>query len=318
MNIFINSEEYRLRAGWRLSVQMLIMMLVIGVLVAMYPSLVLNQYGNVLVTGIGVLLSVFLSIRFIDLKKIIDYGFLLNKSWWMETGLGVVLGTLAMIFIFLLEWIFGWVRVDGFGWNRVTQLPYIVEFVFMIVSMLFVAFYEELLFRGYQITNLFEGFLSPRIDKKKAVYMAVGISSLIFGIMHFENPNATWLSTINIVGAGVMLALPFVITGRLGMSIGIHFSWNFVQGGILGYAVSGMPFRLSLLQIDQMGPRYWTGGAFGPEAGICGFLGILLIVVLQILYFLKTQKGLNISMADNPTSSSDAQITGISDKYRVG
>lgn len=309
MNIFINAEEYRLRAGWRLSVQMLIMMVIIGVLVALYPSFIQNRYGNILITGTGVLLSVYLSVRFIDLKKIIEYGFFLNKAWWTEMGIGIVLGTLAMLFIFLTEWLFGWVRIDGFGWNRVTQLPYVVQFALMIASMLFVAFYEEFLFRGYQITNLVEGFLSPRFTRKKAVYAAIGISSLIFGIMHFENPNATWLSTINIVGAGVMLALPFVITGRLGMSIGIHFSWNFVQGGILGYAVSGMPFRLSLLQIDQIGPRHWTGGAFGPEAGILGLSGITLIVVLQILYFLKTQKGLNINIADTPIAANGAQTT---------
>lgn len=311
MNIFFNLEENRVRAGWRLSIQLLIMIVAIGFMVAMYPSVIQHQYGNILITGVGVLLSVFLSIRLFDQKKIIDYGLRLNSEWWKEFGVGILLGVLAMAFIFALEWLSGWVKIDGFGWNRTSQIPYVLQLMFMFVSMIFVGFYEELMFRGYQITNLFEGFWGERINKKKAAWIAIGISSILFGIMHFENPNATLMSTLNIVGAGVMLALPFIITGRLGMSIGIHFSWNFVQGGILGFAVSGVPYRFSLFQLDQHGPIHWTGGFFGPEAGISGMLGIILIVLLQILYFFKTQKGLNISITKRQATASDAQQTKI-------
>ena len=309
MNIFFNLEEKRIRAGWRLAIQMLIMLVAIGFMVAIDPSFIQKQYGNILITGIGIILSVYLSIRFLDEHKITDYGLLLNKIWFKEFVFGIGMGSLAMVLIFLFEWFFGWVRIDGYGWSRVSQVPYFLQFILMFASMLFVGFYEELMFRGYQLTNLFEGFRGKKIDSIKAAWIAIAISSIIFGFMHFENPNATWLSTLNIVGAGIMLALPFVVTGRLSMSVGIHFSWNFVQGGILGFAVSGTPFRFSLMQIDQHGPLHWTGGFFGPEAGISGLMGILLIVLLQILYFLKTQKGLNIGIADNPDSTPNAQIT---------
>ncbi|HKJ34165.1 MAG TPA: hypothetical protein VKA34_20200, partial [Balneolales bacterium] len=88
----------------------------------------------------------------------------------------------------------------------------------------------------------------------------------------------------NIMAAGVMLALPFILTGRLSMSIGIHMAWNFFQGGVFGFAVSGLPFRYSILQITHNGPLLWTGRFFGPEAGFAGVLGILLLIVVQLLY----------------------------------
>lgn len=303
MNIFLNFEENRVRAGWRLAIQLLLGMIAIGLIAIADPPLMLKPGGNILVTGAGILLSIWFCVRFIDLKKLTDYGLRINKKWLKELFIGMVFGILAMVFIFLLEWSFGWVHIESFGWSRAGNLPYILQLSIYLVSMLFVGFYEELMFRGYQLTNLFEGFKGPRFSSGKAALAAVLISSAFFGLMHFENPNASWLSTVNIIGAGVMLALPFVVTGRLSMSIGIHFAWNFMQGGILGFAVSGIPFRFSLLQINQSGPIHWTGGFFGPEAGISGILGITLIVILQILYFLKTQKDLNIGLAANLASA---------------
>jgi hypothetical protein len=115
---------------------------------------------------------------------------------------------------------------------------------------------------------------------------AVLLSSIVFGVMHALNPNAGILSTLNITLAGAMLAFPFVITGRLALSIGLHIGWNFFQGGIFGFPVSGVRARNSLAQIDQAGPAWLTGGSFGPEAGLLGLAG-LTIIIGGLVWYLK-------------------------------
>ena len=114
--------------------------------------------------------------------------------------------------------------------------------------------------------------------------LACVLSSLFFGALHIGNPNATLSSTANITVAGLMLGLGYVLTGELAIPIGLHIAWNFVQANIYGFPVSGLrPVGATFLEIEQGGPEAWTGGPFGPEAGLIGvsamILGFLLITL---------------------------------------
>jgi len=284
MNLFYNPNDLRLRAGWRLLIQWIIMVTIVSLTAIMFQSAMNRHFTMILTLGAAATLSVWFSIRFLDRRNVASYGLTLNSLWRREWGYGLLMGAGAMALIFLFEWSMGWVKVTGYGWNRVSQTPYIVHMSAYVLSTMFVGFYEEFMFRGYQITNLFEGFHGKKISRKGAAVLAVAVSSIIFGMMHVANPDSNWMSTVNIMAAGVMLALPFILTGRLSMSIGIHMAWNFFQGGVFGFAVSGLPFRYSILQITHNGPLLWTGGFFGPEAGFAGVLGILLLIVVQLLY----------------------------------
>lgn len=166
----------------------------------------------------------------------------------------------------------------GIGSNLATYL----------VIMILVAIWEEMVFRGYLLINITEGAYHASLGHKGALAVGTLISSLLFGFAHFFNPNADLLSSINIMMAGVVLALPFLITGRLALSIGAHFGWNFFQGGVFGFQVSGAGFRHSLIRINETGPDLWTGGVFGPEAGLLGVFGFL--IMLTCMYgYLKLQ-----------------------------
>jgi hypothetical protein len=98
--------------------------------------------------------------------------------------------------------------------------------------------------------------------------------------LHIFNPGATWISTFGIFLAGLFLALGYVLTKQLWLPIGLHIGWNFFEGVVFGFPVSGMnTYKLITLQIT--GPDAWTGGLFGPEAGLILipslFLGIILV-----------------------------------------
>lgn len=88
------------------------------------------------------------------------------------------------------------------------------------------------------------------------------------GVAHAANPNATLTSTANVAVAGIMLGTGYVLTGRLGLSIGLHTTWNLFQANVFGFPVSGLePVGATLLAVEQGGPEAWTGSDFGPEGG---------------------------------------------------
>jgi hypothetical protein len=118
----------------------------------------------------------------------------------------------------------------------------------------------------------------------------VVISSSIFGLLHLGNPNATWVSAAGIFFAGLFLAYGYLTTKQLWLSIGLHIGWNFFEGVVFGFPVSGLDIY-HLLRITVNGPELWTGGPFGPEAGLVVLPGLVLGAVLVFAYarFLRNQ-----------------------------
>lgn len=218
-------------------------------------------------------------------------GLSINNLWWKEFGLGILIAFFAQTLIFSLEYGFSWIEFTGFGWERVGTETWLWSAFTYFLTMLSVGFYEELIFRGYPIKNFAEGFTIGSFSPEKATFFAVFVTSIFFGIAHAGNPAATSISTFNIFLAGIMLAIPFVLTGRLALSIGIHFSWNWVMGGIYGLPVSGLDSRRSIIQTIEIGPDLWTGGKFGPEAGLLGLLGMALILLCVFIYSKRIYSG---------------------------
>jgi hypothetical protein len=110
------------------------------------------------------------------------------------------------------------------------------------------------------------------------------ITAALFGLAHVINPGATAISSINIMlTAGGLLGLSYVLTGELATPIGIHLAWNFFEGPVYGFAVSGTSSDASMLNLTQGGPKLWTGGDFGPEAGLlCTISCTIALVVVAV------------------------------------
>jgi membrane protease YdiL (CAAX protease family) len=297
MNIFFNEKEQRIRAGWRLFLQFVLMMLIFvpgayGISFVLPNTHFLTSAAPLF---IGVLISVWIAARYFDKRPFKNFGIHFNRLWAKEYLIGVSIAASAVVTIFLIEWSTGWLIVNGYGWNASANLPFGLGFFSYFLAMLMVGFHEELFSRGYHILNLTEGLNYQNIGTKGAIIIAVLLSSSLFGFLHASNPNASFISTFNIILAGIVLAIPFILTGRLALSAGLHFSWNFVMGGILGFPVSGNTIQFTVLNIQQNGNPMWTGGDFGPEAGIIGLVGMAIMLGLSVVYIRAEGHGLTIA-----------------------
>lgn len=124
--------------------------------------------------------------------------------------------------------------------------------------MLLTAVGEELVFRGYVLNNLLES-----MEK----WTALAISALLFAFIHAGNNGLHVVGLINLFVGGLLLGINFIYTRNLWFSIFFHFSWNFFQGPVLGYKVSGLDLQ-SVLQQELSGSTLLTGGDFGFEGSI--------------------------------------------------
>lgn len=112
------------------------------------------------------------------------------------------------------------------------------------------------------------GVLLGIVERGLGTWIALAISSLLFGLGHYGNPNATLWSSIAIaLEAGLLLGMAYVWTRSLWFVMGLHAAWNFTQGPLLGIPVSGLKID-GLLTARTSGPELLSGGAFGAEASI--------------------------------------------------
>ena len=214
--------------------------------------------------------------RWLDNRHWRDYGFHCTPTWWRDLTFGLCVGVGLMALIFGLEYGCGWVAVNGLFENTQRQLPFWPLWVDSLFATLLVGTQEEWFARGYLLQNLAEGLYGPRSPAKGAVFIAYLLTSLFFGFLHINNPHATLTSSLTLALFGLCVGLGFILTGELAIPIGLHIGWNFAQGAIFGFPVSGADTHLSLLATQQSGPTIWTGGAFGPEGGLLGPLALLL------------------------------------------
>jgi membrane protease YdiL (CAAX protease family) len=130
--------------------------------------------------------------------------------------------------------------------------------VFVSLLLLFGAVGEEMLFRGYAFQFLI-GRMGP--------YATILPFGVLFGLMHGNNPNQTWLGLLNTMAWGVLFGYAFLRSGDLWLPIGLHFGWNWVLP-LFGANLSGYTMGVTgLLERSNSSP-WWTGGGYGPEGGV--------------------------------------------------
>jgi len=294
-----NRRERRLRAGWRLLIQLLLWMFTPALLDVALGGPLTRLVGGLIpdfivignrivlfgLTLIATLASTWLATRFLDRRALRELGLQMDAAWWIDLAFGLLLGAALMTLVFAAEYAMGWVTVMETFAVEPADTPFFVAILAPVVVFVVVGITEEILSRGYQLRNLAEGFNFGGRHPRAALLVAWIGSSFVFGLLHVLNPNTTWISTLNLMLAGMFLGLGLVLTGRLGLPIGLHITWNFFQGNVFGFPVSGNDFTsATFIAIKQGGPDLWTGGAFGPEAGLIGIAAILLGSLLIVLW----------------------------------
>ena len=303
MNPLFNYKERRFRSGLRITFFSVTMILLVGFL--QYIPMAGWQWMFVPPCAyIWYRLSLFLT----DHRITKDNPWYQGGLYWNSTSLthyiaGWVIGLLALSIMVGIGYLLGFFSVGSAGYatqfateNMATNdRTYLVSisassyysiFLFLF-QMLAVGFYEEVMLRGYVLINLKEGIQRKYISDRTALIIAVMLSSLIFSLAHLLNPSASIITFITISLAGILLAFPFVWTGNLALSIGLHSAWNFILGGVFGFKVSGLSWSASILYVQSTGPDWWTGGLFGPEAGISGVIAMFLSLLLIFIFLQK-------------------------------
>jgi len=182
-------------------------------------------------------------------------------------GIGVAVGIIGVGTILLSTG--GNLTFKGMNFD---PLNFSVSTLFFIL----VAFVEEIIVRGYVLSNLMESMNR---------WLALFISAVIFSIMHSGNPDITLMALLNIFVAGILLGVNYIYTKNLWFAIFFHFAWNFFQGTIIGYHVSGLSIDTGLFEIYINGPDEITGGLFGFEGSAFALILQVIAIVALAMYY---------------------------------
>jgi membrane protease YdiL (CAAX protease family) len=220
--------------------------------------------------GIG--LGTFIMVTQIESRKLNDYYLNLDFTSLLK---GFLLGFAVMAMLVITVILTGALSFSYAGLS--THLISSFGLYFL------VAIAEEVLMRGYILNNLKERFNAP---------IALLVSSLLFGVMHYGNDHFTWIGFATISLSGFLMGQVALKSKSISAAIGLHWSWNFFQGPIAGFAVSGHP-EAGVLTPKRISSEIITGGDFGAEGSL--FLAALTIVfVVLVDRFYKKKPSIDI------------------------
>ncbi len=222
--------------------------------------------------------------KYIDKESFFDMGFSTkNRLFDLFFGIATGIILISIGFIFLI----------AIGSLEVIELDFNAKWFFgSMVLMILVSLHEEVIVRGYLLNSLMS------ISNK---YFALALSSILFGAMHLMNPNISVVSFVNIVLAGFLLGISYLHSKNLWFPMGLHFSWNFFQGPVLGFEVSGQEIK-SLITQNISGNELITGGEFGFEGSLLATV-LMITTIFGLNWFFKKKEALTqkvtIDFSDN-------------------
>ena len=214
-------------------------------------------------------------VKVIEKNDLSSLGFV-KSNWLKYLAWGVMISLVQMGVIALIY------QGSGIGTFELNELS--LEPILFILGL-----FPFWLLQGGTEEVATRGWLLTRIAARTNLPLAIAISSSLFGILHMGNAGVTFLSVLNIILDGVLAALLFIYTDSIWLVVAQHGTWNYVQGNLLGFQVSGTGADASIFSFTMGdGPDWLTGGTFGAEGSIITTL--VLLVSLVIVYCLGERK----------------------------
>ena len=223
-------------------------------------------------------LLVFFRVKVIEKRSFSSIGF--NKNNWLKKySLGFLIGLAMMSIIVLILFPFGYITVEKNPIQPV-GISAIASVLVILFGWIIQGATEEIVTRGWLLNVL---------STKYNIGVGLLISSTLFGLMHLTNPNVNYIAVINIILVGLFYGLYVIKTNDLWAVCGMHSAWNFAQGNMFGFKVSGLDVSVgSLIDLNLVGSDFVTGGIFGPEAGITATF--ILLASIGILLFIDKKR----------------------------
>ena len=215
----------------------------------------------------------------IEKRPLTSMGFK-KKNAVRDYLIGLVLGFAMFSAVILINVITGAMTVEGL--NNSFSTMNIVFIVLFFIGFVIQGASEEIMVRGYFMTSL---------GAKHNMWLALLISSGMFGLLHVGNPGFTFLGFVNIILVGVMFGMYIICFDNIWGACALHTMWNFVQGNFYGVQVSGLTMSDSVLTTtinEEM--KLINGGSFGAEGGIATTIVQLLCIGGLLLYMKFTGK----------------------------
>ena len=304
-NIFIN-EFGRLRSGWRLLIFAAAFIALTFLMVTVLRVVFLftgprapgtSQMLAELVFRVGLLGAAlgagYLCARFLEGLPWRSLGATFHRGWLRDLLLGFAIGFASLVLAV-------GIASKGLGFSRPdTDWSSIIRSGIGSAVLLFVAaFAEEAMFRGYGLQTL---------TRAKLTWLGVLLTSVPFGLVHLSNPNVVpGVTFANTALAGIWLAAAYLRTRSLWLPLGVHWSWNWALGWFFGLPVSGINLvSYPLLQSEDRGPNWLTGGSYGIEGGIACTIALILFTVFlwKTRWLSATPELKQMTSQENPATS---------------
>lgn len=228
------------------------------------PAMTIIQYFDL--TGIFLLLWIFM--KYVDKEPFKNMGFEIKGK-----GNDIILGTTLGLFMMAL----GYAILQSLGEIQFSRINYdLSSIIWLFILFIGVSVLEETFVRGYVLKNLLKSF-NPVIS--------LVISSALFSLLHFFNPNVNYLALVELFIGGIALGVSYIYTKNLWFPFAFHFSWNFFQV-IFGFNVSGLD-TYSLIEFEILEPNNLNGGDFGFEGSYLSIIFTLIIIFFLNNYYKK-------------------------------
>jgi uncharacterized protein len=196
-------------------------------------------------------------------------GLEMRPGWRREIALGAALGWGGMVACVLPIALIGGLVITIYStWHQFALI--LLDFAILAIA----ALAEEVAFRGYPFQRLIDA-IGPTA--------ATLLISILFGIIHLNNPGVTGASTLVTMLAGWLLALAYLRTRALWVGWGFHVAWNVTMGILFGLPISGITNFSPVIAGNTIGPAWLTGGDYGPEgSAVCAVVLLVLLIVTYI------------------------------------